>query len=99
MSKAIITLDDKDGLISMSLFLEGGYQADSNAHQHAGLILKYLDELAGMKTEQAVQWVDGAYVPNAEKAEGGYIGLIEQSEPKGLILPQDGKGHLHLAKG
>ena len=64
MAKAVITLDDKDGQISMSLFLEGGYQASSNAHQQAGLILKYLDSLAGMKTEQAVQWVDGAYVPN-----------------------------------
>ncbi|UUZ68275.1 hypothetical protein LP416_29355 [Polaromonas sp. P2-4] len=75
MAKAVITLDDKDGQISLSMFLEGGFQADSNAHQHAGLILKHLDELAGMKTEQAVQWVNGTYVPSAEMAVAGLRGL------------------------
>jgi len=57
MAKAIITLDDKDGQISLSLFLVGGFQKDSNAHQHAGLVLKHLDEIAGMKTGTAVKWV------------------------------------------
>ena len=83
------TLDGKDGQISMSLFLEGGFQKDSNAHQHAGLVLKDLDELAGMKTEQPVQWVDGTYVPNPEMAQ--------LPEPHGLQL--DGANGLRLVKG
>jgi len=64
MSKAVITLADKDGQIEMSLFLEGGFQKDSHAHQHANLVLTYLDSIAGMKTEQAVQWVNGAFTPS-----------------------------------
>ena len=87
MSKATLTLEDKDGQIQLSIFLEGGFQADSHAHQHAGLILKYLDSIAGMQTEQAVQWVDGAYVPSAE-----------QDEPQ-IMLPRGGDDRLHLAKG
>jgi hypothetical protein len=88
MSKA--TLNDKDGQISLSLFLEGGYQASSNAHQHAGLILKHLDSLAGMKTEQAVQWVDSAYVPSAEMA-------VPEPEQQLMVVAGHGK-HLHLVK-
>lgn len=90
MSKAIITLEDVDGQISLSMFLEGGFQADSNAHQHAGLILKYLDSIAGMKTEQPVQWVGGTYVPSAEMAAA-------EPEPRGLQL--DGANGLRLVKG
>lgn len=61
MTKAVITLKDTGGQIEMSLFLEGGFQKDSHAHQHANLVLKYLDSIAGMKTEGAVQWVDGEF--------------------------------------
>lgn len=87
MPKATITFDDAmvDGLpqVSMTLFLEGGFNKDSHAHQHAGLCLKHLDSITGMKTDEAVKWVDGAFVPSAE--------------PEGLQL--DGPNGLRLVKG
>jgi hypothetical protein len=90
MAKAILTLDDKDGQISMSLFLAGGCQASPNAHQHAGLILRYLDSPAGMNTEQPVQWVDVAYVPSAEMA-------VPEPEQQLMVVAGHGK-HLNLVK-
>lgn len=45
MPKAILTIDDTpDGDMKLDLFLEGGFQVDSNAHQAANLLIKYLDE-------------------------------------------------------
>jgi len=45
MPKAILTIDDTpDGEMKLTLFLEGGFQVDSNAHQAANLLIKYLDE-------------------------------------------------------
>ncbi len=91
MPKAVITLDDTivDGQpqMAMSLFLEGGFNKDSHAHQHAGLVLKYLDSIAGMKTDEAVKWVDGAFIPAAEMAAA-------PAEPQGLQL--DGPNGLRL---
>lgn len=69
MPKAIITFDDVDGQVSMTLVMEGGFNKDSHAHQHAGLVLKHLDSIAGMKTTEAVQWVDGGFVPAAERLQ------------------------------
>jgi len=90
MPKAVITLDDVDGQISMSLFLEGGFNKDSHAHQHANLVLKYLDSIAGMKTTEAVQWVEGAFVPSAEMA------ATAEAQPQGLQL--DGPNGLRLVR-
>lgn len=64
MTQAVITLKDNGGQIEMSLFLEGGFQKESHAHQHANLVLQYLDSIAGMKSDEAVQWVDGDFTPS-----------------------------------
>lgn len=84
MTKAVITLKDTGGQIEMSLFLEGGFQKDSHAHQHANLVLKYLDSIAGMKTEGAVQWVEGEFqaskdAPPTERVENETVrGHLEE---------------------
>lgn len=96
MPKAIITLEDVtvDGQaqMTMSLFLEGGFQPESHAHQHAGLVLKHLDSIAGMKTDEAVKWVDGAFVPSGEMAvptDPG-AGRLQLDGPDGLRLIPNG---------
>lgn len=58
--RAVITLDDVEGEVGMTLFLEGGFQVDSNAHQTANLIVKHLDELASIRSKGDVKWVEGA---------------------------------------
>jgi hypothetical protein len=92
MPKATITLDDTlvDGLpqVSMSLFLPGGFDKESHAHQHAGLLLKYLDSIAGVKTDEAVKCVEGASMP-----EWGAAPAQEE------VLQLDGANGLRLVTG
>jgi hypothetical protein len=48
MPKAILTLDTEDGEMKLDLFLEGGFQVESNAHQAAGILIKHLEELGSV---------------------------------------------------
>ncbi len=85
MPKAVITLDDQDGQIGMTVFFEGGYQPDSNAHQHTNLIIKYLDSIAeGMKSEGEAKWVSAEDAQAILEAETTPI--AQDSSPRGLIL-------------
>lgn len=59
MAKAILTLDDKDGKMSLSLFLEGGFQVDSDAHQCANLLIKHLDTLGAVEESSEVRTLTG----------------------------------------
>lgn len=56
MPKAILTLDDTDdGEMKLDLFLEGGFQVDSNAHQAAGILIKHLEELGSVTSRSDVR--------------------------------------------
>lgn len=46
MSKATIILTDVEGAIDANIIFEGGFRADSHAHQHAHLLMKHLGEIA-----------------------------------------------------
>lgn len=60
MPKAILTLDDTpDGEMKLDLFLEGGFQIDSNAHQAAGLLIKHLEELGSVTSRSEVRELTG----------------------------------------
>ena len=67
MPKAIIELDDLDGIVEMKLKLEGGFQAGSNAHQHAYMCLKHLvDQCEAVKTDGKMEYVTMADVDLAQ---------------------------------
>jgi len=57
--RAVLTFDDVDGQVNMTVFLEGGYQADSGAHMMANSIIKHLDEQAAVRSASDVKWVAG----------------------------------------
>jgi hypothetical protein len=57
--RAVITLDDQEGEVGMTLFLEGGFQKDSPAHQTASMIVNHLDKMASAREPGEVKWVDG----------------------------------------
>lgn len=60
MPKAILTLDDtEDGEMKLDLFLEGGFQVDSNAHQAAGILIKHLEELGSVTSRSEVRELTG----------------------------------------
>lgn len=46
MSKATLILTDVDGAIDANIIFEGGFRADSHAHQHAHLLMKLMGEIA-----------------------------------------------------
>lgn len=81
--RAVITLDDKDGEVAMTLFLEGGFQVGSNAHQTANLIVKHLDELASIQSKGDVKWVDG---DAAAWIQGDVVAVPEVGEPKLVLI-------------
>ena len=54
--KAIITFDDKDDGVEVSVILEGGFNKDSHAHQNANICLNYLDNVAGAKSNESTHW-------------------------------------------
>ena len=58
--RAVITLDDQDGQVGMTLFLEGGYTEGSEAHKTANMIVKFLDEQASLTNNGEATWVEGA---------------------------------------
>ncbi len=85
MPKAILTLDDhEDGQMSLTLFLEGGFQVDSNAHQGANLILKYLQELGSVQSAGEIRELTGeeaaAVIAQAQGAQNIAMGLPEPLE-------------------
>lgn len=60
MPKAILTIDDTpDGEMALSLFLEGGFQVDSNAHQCANLLIKNLDQMGAVTEASEVRELTG----------------------------------------
>lgn len=59
MPKAILTMDDADGKLELSLFLEGGFQVDSDAHQCANLLIKHLDTLGAVEQAGEVRELTG----------------------------------------
>jgi hypothetical protein len=99
MPKAILTLDDVEGDMNLSLFLEGGFQVESNAHQAANLIIKYLSELGAVKEASEVKELTGAeaqaVIDDANRiqnvANGGLEPLDDTAAPEvptsPLILP------------
>lgn len=82
MPKAILTLDDhEDGEMSLTLFLEGGFQVGSNAHQGANLIVNYLQQLGSVKSASEVKELNGeeaqAVIDQAQGAQNIAMGLPE----------------------
>lgn len=60
MPKAILTIDDTpDGAMKLDLFLEGGFQVDSNAHQAANLLIKHLEESGDVLNRSEVRELTG----------------------------------------
>jgi len=60
MPKAILTIDDTpDGEMKLDLFLEGGFQVDSNAHQAANLLIKYLNDHGDVTSRSEVRELTG----------------------------------------
>jgi hypothetical protein len=63
MAEATIRFVDVDGEISVTVFLEGGFQPTSHAHQHAQLCIKHLDEIGRVRDNQDTRWVAAEEVP------------------------------------
>lgn len=81
MAKAILTLDDKDGKMSLSLFLEGGFQVDSDAHQCANLLIKHLDTLGAVEESSEVRTLTGEEAQNII-TEAEQLQTVAQTEQK-----------------
>lgn len=82
MPKAIITLDDhEDGQMSLTLFLEGGFQVDSNAHQGANLLINYLQDLGSVQSTSEIKELTGeeaeAVIAEAAGAQNIAMGGVE----------------------
>lgn len=82
MPKAIITIDDHDdGDMSLSLFLERGFQVDSNSHQCANLLIKHLQEMGDVKHAGEVRELTGeeaqAVIDEAQRMQNIAHGLPE----------------------
>ena len=69
MAIAYINLEDmEDGSIALNIVYKDGFDMKSNAHQHANLICKWMDENMTKVHEQA-------FVPGAQdsRAQAGYV--------------------------
>lgn len=74
MPKAIIELDDDNGQVVMRLKLEGGFQSDSNAHQHAYMCLKHLeDQCEAVKTDGKMEYITMGDVDIAQEVPNRII--------------------------
>lgn len=81
MAKAILTLDDVDGKMSLSLFLEGGFQVESDAHQCANLLIKHLDQLGAVEESSEVRTLTGEEAENII-AEAEKLQTVAQAAPE-----------------
>jgi len=81
MAKAILTLDDNNGKMALSLFLEGGFQVDSDAHQCANLLIKHLDTLGAVEESSEVRTLTGEEAQNII-AEAEQLQTVAQTEQK-----------------
>lgn len=57
--RAVLTLDDQDSGVGLTLFLEDGFQKDSQAHQAANALVKHLESLSAIQSTGEVAWVEG----------------------------------------
>lgn len=57
--RAVLTLDDQDGGVGMTLFLEDGFTPTSQAHQAANALVKHLESLSAIQSTGEVAWVQG----------------------------------------
>lgn len=72
MTKVTITLSDRDGAIAADVVFEGGFQKDSHAHQHAHLMMSYMDTIAQrMEEKSAPALVAPPNVLQLVKGDGG----------------------------
>lgn len=52
MSRATLVLSDKYGMVDASLVFDGGFDAQSPAHQHAQILVKLMDEMFASKQDE-----------------------------------------------
>ena len=64
MPKAILIIEDNNDAegvdIKLDLFLEGGFQVESDAHQAANLLIKYLQDHGDVVSRGEVKELTGA---------------------------------------
>lgn len=71
MSKATIILTDVEGAIDANIIFEGGFRADSHAHQHAHILMRHMGEIA----RQLSDFTPAAPELQAPTSEPGRIAL------------------------
>lgn len=57
--RAVITLDDQDGGVGMTLFLEDGFTPTSQAHKAANALVQHLESLSAIQSTGETKWVEG----------------------------------------
>jgi hypothetical protein len=91
MPKAILTMDDRDGKLELSLFLEGGFQVDSDAHQCANLLVKHLDTLGAVEGQSEVRELTGeeaeAVIRDAQQIQTVAQAAVDERPALTLVRP------------
>jgi hypothetical protein len=85
MPKAVITLDDTNGGVGMTLFLEDGFTPSSQAHKAANCLIQHLESLSIAQAESPVEWVEG---DKAQWIKDEVIAVPENQADKPLIQLQ-----------
>jgi hypothetical protein len=76
--RAVITLDDQDGGVGMTLFLEDGFTPTSQAHKAANALVQHLESLSAIQSTGEPQWIAGE---DAQWIKGA-VTAIPEPQPK-----------------